>query len=158
MGNAWFRFYHEWDSDPKVQSMPEAMQRRLAMLFCVWAKGARLSEEERAFAWRISLNDLEETRLLFVGFGFCGEKWERSAYWDRPLRPSAALWAKIRRRIFLRDDFTCAYCRRRGIRLECDHVVPVSRGGTHEDINLVAACFKCNRSKSAKMLHEWEVA
>lgn len=63
------------------------------------------------------------------------------------MRPSASVWAGIRSRIFMRDDFTCAYCGRRGGKLECDHIIPVSRGGWHGDNNLVTACFSCNRAK-----------
>ena len=29
-----------------------------------------------------------------------------------------------------------------------DHVIPISKGGTDEDFNLVAACQKCNYSKN----------
>ena len=74
---------------------------------------------------------------------------------DDGKRPSIAEWRAIRERIFLRDDFTCTYCGVRGAKLECDHIYPVSRGGTHEDSNLTTACFKCNRSKRAKTLEEW---
>ena len=64
--NAWFRMYHEWDSDPKVQSMTEAMQRRLAMLFCSRCKEETLQEQELAFHWRISVEELAETKALFI--------------------------------------------------------------------------------------------
>lgn len=33
-----------------------------------------------------------------------------------------------------------------------------TRGGSHEDANLVTACFKCNRSKRAKLVEEWRAA
>jgi hypothetical protein len=64
-------------------------------------------------------------------------------------------WTEIRSQIFRRDDYTCRYCGTRGGRLECDHVIPVSRGGPTVESNLVTACFKCNRSKLAKTLDEW---
>ena len=70
-------------------------------------------------------------------------------------RPSAETWAQIRAEVFRRDDYTCRYCGERGKRLECDHVVPVSRGGSNDPSNLVTACFRCNRSKRAKTLAEW---
>ena len=34
--------------------------------------------------------------------------------------------------------------------LECDHIVPVNAGGTHEAENLQTLCSKCHREKSAK--------
>jgi 5-methylcytosine-specific restriction endonuclease McrA len=64
-------------------------------------------------------------------------------------------WEQIRRRIFGRDNHTCRYCGVVGGRLECDHVIPVSRGGTNEDDNLATACFPCNRSKRARLISEW---
>jgi 5-methylcytosine-specific restriction endonuclease McrA len=57
-----------------------------------------------------------------------------------------------KRALLLRDDFTCAYCRRRGETL--DHVVPRSRGGTHSWTNLVAACVRCNNKKADHLLEE----
>lgn len=42
----------------------------------------------------------------------------------------------------------CAYCGRAG-RLEADHRIPVSRGGTNSIENVLPACRRCNRSKEA---------
>lgn len=78
--------------------------------------------------------------------------WNRFA---KPYRPSGEAWMEIRRRVFKRDDYTCRYCGDRGGRLECDHVVPVSRGGGNGDDNLVTSCFKCNRSKRSRLVEEW---
>ena len=74
---------------------------------------------------------------------------------NKPTRPSQKIWAEIRTRIFLRDNFTCQYCGEYGKRLECDHILPVSRGGGHGDENLATACFACNRSKRNKLVDEW---
>lgn len=74
-----------------------------------------------------------------------------------PKRLSSHEWSVVRQEVFLRDDFTCSYCGRRGIKLECDHVVPVSRGGGNEIENLTTACLECNRSKRDKTLDEWWV-
>jgi hypothetical protein len=51
--------------------------------------------------------------------------------------------------VFKRDEFTCVKCGRsgRGIKLEVDHVTPVSRGGTDALDNLQTLCFDCNRGK-----------
>lgn len=63
----------------------------------------------------------------------------------------------VRRDVFERDGGACRYC---GVSIswgeyECDHVEPVSKGGTDALTNLVAACEPCNRSKGAKTLAEW---
>ena len=78
MPNAWFRMYAEFADDPKVQMMSEAMQRRLTMLFCLRCLGKPVEtfrETEIAFKWRISMQDLAETKELFLENGFIDEKW-----------------------------------------------------------------------------------
>lgn len=62
-------------------------------------------------------------------------------------------WRPIRRRILRRDGRVCQYCG--GIAMEVDHIIPLSRGGTNDDSNLAAACFRCNRSKGNKTLELW---
>ena len=94
--NSWFRFYHEWDSDPKVQMMPEAMQRRLAMLFCWRCKGETFHETRAAFHWRVSETDMEETRLLFMRQGFIDEHWNL-LNWNRRQFLSDSSTDRVRR-------------------------------------------------------------
>lgn len=64
-------------------------------------------------------------------------------------------WRPIRLAVFRRDNYTCQYCKKRGLRLECDHVTPISRGGDNDISNLVSACIRCNRSKGSKLLEDW---
>ena len=85
--NAWFRFYHEFSTDTKVQSMPEHMQRRLVMLFCLQGKGEleKLSRDEIAFALRLDGETLHETFHLFQEKGFIDQKgcllnWDKRQY------------------------------------------------------------------------------
>ena len=70
-------------------------------------------------------------------------------------RPPAHKWQKVRDRIFERDGYTCQYCGAHGGELHCDHIIPVSRGGTNDDDNLATACAACNLSKSARTPEEW---
>lgn len=70
-------------------------------------------------------------------------------------RPIVDDWQAIRARIFARDDYTCTYCGTRGGALECDHMVPISRGGPSTDDNLTTACKPCNREKRARTVVEW---
>lgn len=72
-------------------------------------------------------------------------------------RPPTHEWRELRRAVFERDDFTCQYCGVRGGRLQCDHIVPVSHGGSHLLSNLTTACRSCNLSKSNKTLQEWRL-
>lgn len=75
--------------------------------------------------------------------------------YDRRLEMETGEWARIRSEVFVRDDFTCQYCGKRGGRLECDHIFPRSKGGLSTLDNLQTACRPCNQSKGAKLLSEW---
>ena len=60
----------------------------------------------------------------------------------------AGRWARTRRAVFERDGRRCVQCGRPG-RLECDHVVPLHRGGAPFDLdNLQTLCRRCHVEKS----------
>lgn len=69
----------------------------------------------------------------------------------------ALMTARLRNFIKERDDHACKQC---GISihvephllLEIDHIIPLSRGGLTAEDNLQTLCWKCNRSKSNKLL------
>jgi len=84
MANPWFRMYAEFATDPKVQSMPEAMQRRLTMLLCLRCSDvlATLQDDELQCAMRISNEELAETKALFMRKGFIDDAWNL-LNWDK---------------------------------------------------------------------------
>lgn len=49
----------------------------------------------------------------------------------------------------------CAYCGATSGPFEIDHIIPWSRGGTHDRENLALACKPCNRSKRDQTPEEW---
>lgn len=55
--------------------------------------------------------------------------------------------------ILERDKFTCHYCGRKApeVALEVDHIIPVSKGGPDESVNLITACSECNSQKRNKL-------
>ena len=67
-----------------------------------------------------------------------------------------------RRAVFHRDGFACQYCGKETRELTLDHIMPRSRGGSHEWNNVVSACIPCNHRKAGstpseanlKLLHE----
>lgn len=59
-------------------------------------------------------------------------------------------------RLIARDGARCRYCGTREGPFECDHVIPVSRGGPNRLDNLVVACAPCNRAKGARTPSEWK--
>lgn len=66
MANQWFRFYHEFATDPKVQMLPENIQRRYVMLLCLKCCNGdvTLHETEIAFQLRINSEEWEETKRV----------------------------------------------------------------------------------------------
>ena len=64
-------------------------------------------------------------------------------------------WYRIIKAVFKRDNYTCQYCGKVGGKLETDHIIPFSKGGTDDMDNLVTACRKCNRQKRDKSVEEF---
>ena len=54
-----------------------------------------------------------------------------------------------------RDGHRCAYCAKKDERLECDHVVPKTRGGSDSLANRVLACRPCNQKKGAQDVRDF---
>lgn len=67
-------------------------------------------------------------------------------HFSRTLRPN-------RNRIYKRDGHQCVYCGS-SKNLTLDHVIPKSRGGSNDWINLVTSCFKCNLKKADRTPEE----
>ena len=69
----------------------------------------------------------------------------------------ALMTAKLREHIKTRDGFTCCCCgnsinKEPNLLLEIDHIIPVSKGGCTVEENLQTLCWKCNRTKSNKIV------
>ena len=58
-----------------------------------------------------------------------------------------------KRNVFIRDNYTCAYCSSKED-LTLDHIVPKSRGGEDSWENLVTCCMSCNNKKGDYLLNE----
>jgi 5-methylcytosine-specific restriction endonuclease McrA len=57
---------------------------------------------------------------------------------------------QVRHEVWRRDRGTCVDCGSRG-RLEFDHIIPVSRGGSNTTRNVELRCESCNRRKGARI-------
>lgn len=97
----WFRMYGEFATDPKVQMMSEAMQRRLIMLFCLECSNGietfHVTERETsiAFALRVTEEILAETKAVFLAKGFINDDWTL-ANWDKRQYVSDSSTARVR--------------------------------------------------------------
>lgn len=68
----------------------------------------------------------------------------------------ALMTSQLREDIKKRDNFTCQKCSisiydETNLLLEIDHIIPLSKGGITSVSNLQTLCWKCNRSKGAKL-------
>ena len=64
-------------------------------------------------------------------------------------RYHTAYYQRVRKQVLERDYYTCYYCGQEAT--TADHVIPISKGGTDEASNMVAACIKCNSGKRDRM-------
>lgn len=91
---------------------------------------------------RVAIQDLEKKRIERQSESF-QKKEERGKMNDG-----------LRYNILRRDGFRCRLCGRTardGVKLEVDHIIPISRGGKTTYDNLQTLCKECNRGKGAKM-------
>jgi HNH endonuclease len=62
--------------------------------------------------------------------------------------------AQLRQQIIAAADYRCEYCksssRLTGTPLVMEHIFPRSLGGTDDQENLAASCYRCNEFKGAK--------
>lgn len=90
----WLKLWNEFAVDIKVQSMSEAMQRRLVMIFCLTSSGdiPGLTEQEIAHALSITKSELAKTKQLFIDKHFIDDAWKLSKWEKRqlPADPTAA--------------------------------------------------------------------
>lgn len=73
-------------------------------------------------------------------------------------------WIRQEKRlaIYIRDNFVCMHCGMDlrtiqpgdGIRIELDHVIPASKGGSNQASNLITSCSACNAQRGNKDIEE----
>ena len=91
----------------------------------------------------------EEAELIVIG----ERNKKRSKSYRKKYRGKVDRSRRIK--VLERDNYTCQICGRSiedGVKLEIDHVIPKSKGGTYKMDNLQTLCFDCNRGKRDKIL------
>lgn len=166
----WFKWWDGTAADMKFRMIAEDCKLPVASVIGVWASTlartistGKIDVSAHQLARHLMMPPGEVTdiwgaleKLGFISGGRVVDWHKRYAGSRKRLCESE--WAPVRLRIFERDNYTCRYCGRRGEKLECDHVLPLSRGGTNDDSNLAAACVPCNRSKRNRTVEEWKQA
>lgn len=62
----------------------------------------------------------------------------------------ASISPELRAAVKSRDEGECVYCggtEAQGAHLTCDHLVPESKGGPTDELNLATCCDRCNSTK-----------
>lgn len=81
------------------------------------------------------------------------ERWlRRGGANDRDRQPDSASHRPAEDRVHT----GCHYCGDRLLPREKDHLIPLGRGGSGAQENIVVACIACNRQKRAMLLYEWK--
>lgn len=163
----WFRFPNDFINEIRIGRLPDWQQLVLIKLMCIECRGdldpeySEGFEQDLADYLRITDEQWIEVRNLFIekklierhknGF--------KVIYGEGVVggndRPPAHEWRRLRSLVFERDNYTCSYCGERGVMLECDHIIPISRGGGNSISNLTTACKPCNLSKRDRTPDEW---
>jgi hypothetical protein len=96
MSNSWFRLYHEFSTDPKVQMLSEADQRRYVMILCLRCCNGieTLQDEEVAFQLRISIEEWYETKQRLMQRGLVDDVCHPTA-WDKRQFSSDSSTARV---------------------------------------------------------------
>jgi hypothetical protein len=95
----WLRLWSDFATDPKVQRLPEAMQRRFVMLLCLaCSRQVPTSDDDAvAFALRLNLEETSETKRTLMRAKLIGRDWKPCA-WERRQRPGDHTAAERKRR------------------------------------------------------------
>ena len=62
---------------------------------------------------------------------------------------------EVREYLLLKWNHCCGYCQTNNVPLQVEHIVPISRGGTHRISNLCLACGPCNQKKANRPVSEF---
>jgi hypothetical protein len=100
---------------------------------------------------RIPVNMVDRVcRHVRGHYGFGNAPQQITEYKREQLSP------RLRFQVFKTGGYKCELCGRNtaedDVKLEVDHIIPVSRGGTSDPENLQVLCFDCNRGKSDQLL------
>jgi hypothetical protein len=115
-----------------------------------WKRGLRLLMAEKV----VPIDFYDDYAIVSAG----GEAFQipKTVVLKKYVRLPDRMYRPNRRNIFLRDNYTCAYCQRQLIaeELSIDHILPKSRGGKETWENLITSCKMCNCAKGDRTPEE----
>ncbi len=118
-----------------------------------WLPPSILSRRQNILTWTDRLSRLYPiTGVRVENAKFDTQKMVNPGIQGIEYQRGALRGTQIRAYVLHRDNHRCVYCSRKNARLELDHIVPESTGGTGRPDNLAASCRDCNASKGNRPL------
>lgn len=161
--NSWIKLHTDILNKAKIGMLPADLWRlNIELRLLADDQGFLPSEEYIAFYLHRDSIDLGEKIKELARVGLV--EWIRDSYlWFIPdfvisqgptfvsLYPEN--WEDLRQEVLLRDRGQCLYCGNAATHV--DHIIPVTKGGSHAPSNLASACEHCNKSKNNRDFMEW---
>ena len=169
----WFRWYHGAISDPKWPLIARKSGQNIGTVVSIWAaileyasqseprgsiEGFDYETIDALFGYEDGTTETVFSAMIAKGLiknGCIITKQRVFAKEQRDIGVTQGEWASVRQSAFDKYGYVCFYCGTTEGPFECDHVIPVCRGGSSRIENVVVACRACNRSKSSKLVEEW---
>jgi len=83
------------------------------------------------------------------------QKLENPEIMGKEYQQGPLVGTNLRAFVMARSNHCCAYCGKRNLPLEIEHVIPRVKGGTNHLSNLVASCRDCNSKKGTQNLEDF---
>ena len=123
---------------------------------CVSLYHSKKKEQKREYDYHYRIRNRQRIKKVKDLYHYNNRELERSiAHARRARKNENGVFVVSKKELSKLYRSPCFYCGSSN-KITIDHVVPISRGGTHGIGNLVPACAFCNGSKNSKFLIEWK--
>jgi hypothetical protein len=147
----WIKLYGETLENYEFGSLKDATK---GQLIGIWLLASRMDNklpfDPKWIASKINATDPVDLEALYAS-GFIVDHAEGEPVGKREDWPSRYIPDAVRAAVLDRDGNKCVRCQSPD-RLEIDHILPVSQGGTGVESNLQVLCISCNRKKRAEQM------
>lgn len=89
--------------------------------------------------------------LIFLLISWFKYESNKGLVYKSPSNNNRYIPSNVKRAVWRRDQGRCVECGSNN-KLEYDHLIPVSKGGSNTERNIQLLCEKCNRSKGGKII------